>query len=68
MCKSKPNYISSHTVGMGLSKQKQEINAGENLEKLEVLSAVGENVKSSCHYGKQYRDSSKYIVKSRTTI
>ena len=55
-------------LGWALLKHKQEISVGENLEKLEFLSTVGEDVKSSSHYGKQYRDSSKYIAKNRTTI
>ena len=55
-------------LGWALSKQKQEISVAENLEELEFLSTVGENVKSSSHYGKQYRDSSKYIVKNRSII
>ena len=55
-------------LGWALSKQKQEISVAENLEELEFLSTVGENVISSSHYGKQYRDSSKHIVKNMAII
>ena len=58
-CKSKPQWdTTTHPLGWLLSKE-QKIDVGKNMEKLELLCAVGGKAKWCRHFGQEYCGSSK---------
>ena len=57
-------HITSHWSEWPSSKSLQTINAGEGMEKMECFCTVGGAVNWYSHYGRQYGDSIKWILKT----